>query len=82
MVRLVGGSASPHINVGAIKSVPAILPPYSLQERFSKIVRTIDSMREKHFESLLRQEALVCSLQQRAFNGELFSDNPQLIEVN
>lgn len=36
------GSASPHINVGDIKSFKMIMPPIELQNQFSDFVRAVD----------------------------------------
>jgi type I restriction enzyme S subunit len=37
-LQLVGGSTSPHVNVGDIKAFKAFVPPVELQRNFSKIV--------------------------------------------
>lgn len=37
--RLVGGSASPHLNVGDIREFITINPPFPLQQKFSQIVQ-------------------------------------------
>jgi len=47
-----GGSASPHVNVQDIKEFHAIIPPLSLQERFTLIVRKQDLLRKEMFEAV------------------------------
>lgn len=74
MVSLVGGSASPHVNVKEIKHFAAPIPPFQLQEKFSMLVHLIDQMRERSHMSLDMLESLFSSLQQRAFTGQLFTE--------
>lgn len=70
-VRMVGGSASPHVNVGDIKRFSAVIPPLQAQQHFSKITRILDRSRQRGLESLLTFKSLFNSLVQHAFRGEL-----------
>jgi type I restriction enzyme S subunit len=74
IVGLVGGSASPHVNVKEIKAFAAPIPPFHLQEKFSMLVHRIDQMRERSYESADMLDRLFNSLQQRAFAGKLFTE--------
>jgi len=74
ILRLVGGSASPHINVGALKSILTIIPPFRLQQNFSHVVKTMDRIRVNHIRAYGFSDSLFYTIQQRAFNGELFSN--------
>lgn len=38
----IAGSASPHINVGDIKSFKMIMPPIELQNQFADFVQQVD----------------------------------------
>jgi type I restriction enzyme S subunit len=69
--RLVGGSTSPHVNVGDIKKFKAFCPPIKLQKKFSKFVIGISRIRQ-NFQKMENKDSLLFnSLSQRAFNGEL-----------
>lgn len=63
----VGGSASPHINVGDIKSFTIILPPLELQEQFAAFVEQIDKSKLEIQKSLEKLEILKKSLMQKYF---------------
>jgi len=51
-----------------------VLPPIELQNQFAKIVKKIQSQKEKMQKSLTELENNFHSLMQRAFKGELFND--------
>jgi type I restriction enzyme S subunit len=70
-VRRIGGSASPHVNVKDIKKFIIFIPPLSIQQKYSVIVKKIDAMKEKFQKSSLRSEQLFNSISQRAFRGEI-----------
>ena len=61
------GSASPHINVGDIKSFKMILPPIAQQEAFSAFVAQIDKSKDAIKKSLAETQTLFNSLMQQYF---------------
>ena len=63
----VSGSASPHINVGDIKSFEIILPPIELQAQFAAFVEQIDKSKLIVQQSLDKLETLKKSLMQEYF---------------
>lgn len=63
----VGGSASPHINVGNIKSFNIILPAIELQKQFSEFVEKSKDLRLTIQKSLDKLEVLRKSLMQEYF---------------
>ena len=65
--QLVGGSTSPHVNVGDIKSFKALLPPLKRQQQFSKIVLNYDRLRVQIHEAERQAEHLFQTLLHRAF---------------
>jgi type I restriction enzyme S subunit len=69
--RLVGGSTSPHVNVGDIKKFKAFCPPVKFQKKFSGIVVRISKMRRKFQKMEIKENLLFNSLSQQAFRGEL-----------
>lgn len=68
---LVGGSASPHVNIGDLKKIAVPLPPLLEQQQYSAIVGQYDQIREQQHEAARQAEHLFESLLQRAFVGEL-----------
>lgn len=68
---LVGGSASPHVNIRDLASIDITVPPLEHQQRYSCIVRQHDSVRRQQQESARQSEQLFAALLQRAFAGEL-----------
>jgi type I restriction enzyme S subunit len=68
---LVGGSASPHLNVGDVKELLGPMPPPSLQKEFAIRVAEIHSMEASQSESHRRVDGLFLSLLHRAFIEEL-----------
>ena len=63
----VGGSASPHINVGNIKSFNIILPAIELQKQFSEFVEKSKDLQLTIQQSLDKLEVLRKSLMQEYF---------------
>ena len=63
----VSGSASPHINVGDIKTFTIILPPIELQKQFTAFIEQIDKSKFEIQQSLEKLEILKKSLMQQYF---------------
>ena len=61
------GSASPHINVGDIKTFKMIMPPVEQQERFSAFVKQVDKSKVVVQEALDKAQLLFDSLMQEYF---------------
>jgi type I restriction enzyme S subunit len=70
-VQKIGGSASPHINVGDIKRFSIIIPPLRIQQKYSIVVKKLDVMKEKYQSFSLISDQIFNSITQRAFRGEL-----------
>jgi type I restriction enzyme S subunit len=68
---LVGGSASPHLNVGDVKEFVAALPPLPLQKEFAARVSQIRAVQAEQSASRHRLDELFQSMLHRAFQGEL-----------
>jgi type I restriction enzyme S subunit len=68
---LVGGSASPHVNIGDLKKLTVPLPPLPLQQKFSQIAQKYERLRAQQRESARQAEHLFQSLLHSAFRGEL-----------
>jgi type I restriction enzyme S subunit len=71
----VGGSASPHINVGDIKEFNLIVPSIDLQNQFATFVQQVDKLKFDLRKSLSEMEDNFNVLMQKAFKGELFSED-------
>ena len=63
----ISGSASPHINVGDIKSFAIILPPIELQKRFAAFNEQVDKSKFEIQKSLEKLENLKKALMQKYF---------------
>lgn len=63
----VAGSASPHINVGDIKSFKMIMPPIELQKQFSDFVKQVGKSKVVVQKTLDEAQALFDSLMQKYF---------------
>ena len=63
----IAGSASPHINVGDIKSFKMIIPPIELQNQFADFVVSTDKSKSKIQKSLQETQLLFDSLMQKYF---------------
>jgi type I restriction enzyme, S subunit len=65
--------AVPDLGIGEIKDFRIISPPMSLQREYARRVGVVDHLKTAHRASLARMDELFASLQQRAFNGDLFT---------
>jgi type I restriction enzyme S subunit len=63
--------SQPTLNIGLIKNTPVIHPPLDLQQRFARIVESVEQQKVQMREHLEELDTLFASLQSRAFNGEL-----------
>jgi type I restriction enzyme S subunit len=59
------------INMTQLRSFPALLPPFDLQQKFAKIVQNQIELRKKLDLVNNQQNNCFHSLTQRAFRGEL-----------
>ena len=69
--RMVGGSASPHVNVQDIKKIKTIMPPLANQDLFAHVVRRYDRLRIQQRETERQAEMLFQGLLRRAFEGKV-----------
>jgi type I restriction enzyme, S subunit len=76
---IVGGSASPHLNVGDIKEFIAIIPPLPLQQKFAQIVQKYERLRTQQREAERQAEHLFQTLLHQAFQGELSLDEDEVL---
>jgi type I restriction enzyme S subunit len=69
------GSASPHLNIGAIRQFSFILPPIEEQERvireIERLTGQVDAIRQAQTYTGTAMSALLPSILDRAFAGEL-----------
>jgi type I restriction enzyme, S subunit len=70
-LRLVGGSASPHVNVGDIKAFRVPHPPVALQRVFARRVSAVDALRKRQQASSRLLDAHCDSLRYWGYEGEL-----------
>lgn len=70
-IRLAGGSASPHLNVGDIKEFITIIPPITLQQKFAQIVQKFERLRAQQREAERQAEHLFQTLLHQAFEGNV-----------
>ena len=61
----------PNLNTTIMKNFKMILPPVSMQQRFSDFVLSVEEQRAMISDSRTQLDTLFHSLQQRAFRGEL-----------
>ena len=61
----------PFINQGMILDNPIPIPPLPLQQTFATHIQAIEALKATHRSALAALEALLASLQQRAFQGDL-----------
>jgi type I restriction enzyme S subunit len=68
-----GGAAGsmPNISKAKLRSIEVILPPLSLQQKFARIVESVERQKAAQRAHLAELDALFASLQYRAFRGEL-----------
>lgn len=69
--NVVGGAASPHVNIKDIRKFKCLRPPLELQQQFSLMCQRVFAQRRRHFQQGEDAETLFSSLSQRAFRGEL-----------
>ena len=78
--ELTGGSASPHLNVGDIRSFPTPVPPLSEQQEIVRRVESLfalaDRIEARLAAALQQVDALTPSLLARAFAGKLVPQDP------
>ncbi len=70
MEMLIGGAASPHINVRDIKAFVVLVPPFSLQVEFATRVQELRAIEDAQAASRDRLGGLFRSLLHRAFQEE------------
>ncbi|MCZ0755848.1 restriction endonuclease subunit S [Anoxybacillus sp. J5B_2022] len=68
------GGTQKFLSLTDIRNMEIPLPPRDLQDKFSEIVKKIDSQKSILHKSLIELEKNFNSLMQRAFKGELFND--------
>lgn len=68
----VSGSASPHINVGDIRTYAIMMPPITLQTQFTSFVKAVEAQKSLLQQSLAKLEQNYKSLMQKCFRGEIF----------
>ncbi len=59
------------INMTQLRGFPLLLPPLALQQTFATRIQAVESLKATHQAALAEIEALVGSLQHRAFAGQL-----------
>lgn len=75
IIAALGASTTlPILKKSSFEKIKFPVPPIDLQNDFSEIVKKIESLKSKEMDSLKKAENLFQSLQQRAFKGELFSN--------
>lgn len=74
IIRYSSESLQPNVSPKQIEEVMITLPPIKEQQKFSRAVEQIQKIKKLAKSSLGYSETLFQSLQQRAFKGELFSD--------
>ena len=60
-----------NINATELQALQIPAPPYSVQHEFSGRIATIEKLKSAHRNSLVEQDDLFTTLQQRAFRGDL-----------
>ncbi len=66
--NLIGGSASPHINVSDVKRMTIIYPPIDLQNQFADFVQQVEKQKEQLQQGLEKLELTYKALMQQYFN--------------
>lgn len=61
-----------NINTANLGTLPIILPPLELQDKFANILKNIEARKSRQKVFLTESDNLFQSIQQRAFAGELF----------
>ena len=65
------GTAQPKLNQKKLNQISVPTPPLDLQQRFAKIVSSVEEQKAKMRKHLEQLDDLFASLQQRAFRGDL-----------
>ena len=71
LARKAKGAIMAGLNLGIIRDMPIPLAPIDLQEGYAEIVNSVGSMKRVQRQSEAEVEALLASLQHRAFRGDL-----------
>lgn len=66
------GTTRARISRKNLEKIPFEMPPLPEQKRIAEVLSKVDAVREKHQQSLQKIDALLKSLQEKAFKGELF----------
>lgn len=66
--NLIGGSASPHINVSDVKRIKIPLPPIDLQNQFADFVQQVEKQKAQLQQGLEKLELTYKALMQQYFN--------------
>ncbi|MGW1817102.1 restriction endonuclease subunit S [Streptomyces sp. NPDC002125] len=69
------GAIMAGLNMGIIKELPVHLPPIELQADFVQRVRAVRMLKAEQEHHLAMLDALMASIQHRAFRGELWVDS-------
>lgn len=69
--EVVGGAASPHVNIKDIRKFKCTLPPLEVQMRFSKVCQNVFRLRVRLIRQVKEAGQLFSALSQSAFRGEL-----------
>ena len=82
---LVGGSASPHVNVGDIKRYPIALPPFEEQieivSRVEALFKIADQIETRYQYGKTQVDNLTQSILAKAFRGELVPTEAELARL-
>ena len=70
-LQLVRGQTRGRISLGRLKELQIHLPPIELQLRFATIVKSVEHQKASQRAHLAELDTLFCSLQSRAFRGDL-----------
>ena len=70
-LELVRGQTRGRISMGRLKELTIPLPPLTLQNHFTTIVKSIEKQKQQQRAHLTELNTLFASLQSRAFKGEL-----------
>lgn len=65
------GQTKPGLNFEQIRRFPIPVPPIELQREFARRIEAVDKLKTVHRSSLTELDALLATLQHRAFRGEL-----------
>lgn len=69
--RQVKGATFREITLKRLRELPIVLPPAELQYAYRDHTRAINAVRQSHASGVSAADDLFCSLQERAFRGEL-----------